>query len=65
MGIYEIFVLDDSIQELVYQLVDASVIRARAREIGMRTLREDAIRKAAAAITSISEVIRLTVGDDA
>lgn len=65
MGIYEIFVLDESIQELVYQLVDASVIRARAREIGMRTLREDALRKAAAGITSISEVIRLTVGDDA
>ena len=61
IGIYEIFVLDESIQNLIYQLVDAGVIRRRAVEIGMKTLREDGILKAAAGITSISEVLRLTV----
>lgn len=64
MGIYEIFILDDSIQNLIYQLVDASVIRRRALEMGMRSLRQDGIRKAAAGITSLQEVIRLTVGDE-
>ncbi|MBQ6473884.1 MAG: Flp pilus assembly complex ATPase component TadA [Victivallales bacterium] len=63
MGIYEIFVLDDSIEALIYGLADAATIRKRALEIGMRSLRQDGIRKAAAAITSIAEVIRLTVGD--
>ncbi len=61
IGIYEIFVLDESIQNLIYQMVDASVIRKRACEIGMKTLRQDGILKAAAGITSIREVMRLTV----
>ncbi|MDD4099156.1 MAG: ATPase, T2SS/T4P/T4SS family, partial [Lentisphaeria bacterium] len=64
MGIYEIFILDDSIQHLIYQLVDASVIRKRAVELGMRSLRQDGLRKAAAGITTLQEVIRLTVGDE-
>ena len=64
MGIYEIFILDESIHNLIYQMADAGVIRRRAMEIGMRTLRQDGIRKAGAGITSISEVIRLTVADE-
>ena len=63
MGIYEIFILDDSIEELIYGKADASVIGRRAVEIGMRTLRQDALRKAAMGITTIQEVIRLTVSD--
>ncbi|MDX9980602.1 MAG: ATPase, T2SS/T4P/T4SS family, partial [Lentisphaeria bacterium] len=64
MGIYEIFILDNSIQALIYQKADAGVIRVRARELGMRTLREDGLRKAMAGITTLEEVIRLTVGDE-
>ena len=64
MGIYEIFILDESIQNLIYQLVDSSIIRKRALEMGMRSLRQDGLRKAAAGITTIQEVIRLTVGDE-
>jgi len=63
MGIYEIFILDESIQELIYQKADASIIRVRALEIGMRTLRQDGLRKASVGITSIEEVIRMTVAD--
>ncbi len=64
MGIYEVFILDDSIQNLIYELADAGKIRRRAMELGMRTLRQDGIRKAAAGITTISEVIRITVADE-
>lgn len=64
MGIYEIFLLDESIQELVYKKADAGVIRDRAMALGMRTLRQDGLRKAAAGMTTLEEVIRLTVGDD-
>ncbi|HOS74528.1 MAG TPA: hypothetical protein PKW12_04610, partial [Verrucomicrobiota bacterium] len=35
----------------------------RAREMGMRTLREDGIRKAQAGLTTLDEVIHATVGD--
>ncbi len=61
MGIYEIFVLDESISELIYQRADAGVIMNRAREHGMRTLRDDGMRKAAMGLTSLNEVLRLTV----
>ncbi|MCK5801891.1 MAG: Flp pilus assembly complex ATPase component TadA [Lentisphaeria bacterium] len=64
MGIYEIFILDESIQSLIYGKADAGVIKDRARVLGMRSLREDGLRKAAAGITTLEEVIRLTVADD-
>lgn len=65
LGIYEIFILDSSIEGLIYQMADASVIRRRAMEIGMRTLRQDGMRKAAAGLSTLSEVIRITVNDEA
>jgi general secretion pathway protein E/type IV pilus assembly protein PilB len=65
MGIFEIFVIDDEARKLIYDQAPSSVLRARAREMGMRTLREDGIRKVLAGITTAEEVIRATVGDDA
>jgi general secretion pathway protein E/type IV pilus assembly protein PilB len=62
-GIFEIFVIDDEARKLIYQCVPSSVLRARARETGMRTLREDGIRKVVAGLTTIEEVVRATVGD--
>jgi general secretion pathway protein E/type IV pilus assembly protein PilB len=62
-GIFEIFIIDDEARKLIYEKVPSSVLRARAREMGMRTLREDGIRKAQAGLTTPDEVIRATVGD--
>jgi type IV pilus assembly protein PilB len=62
-GIFEIFVIDDEARKLIYEKVSSSVLRARAREMGMRTLREDGIRKVQAGLTTPDEVIRATVGD--
>ncbi len=63
VGIYEIFMLTDEMQDLIYQKVASATIREAARKSGMRTLREDALRKAASGITTLSEVIAATVGD--
>jgi general secretion pathway protein E/type IV pilus assembly protein PilB len=63
MGIFEIFLIDDEARKLIYDRVPSSVLRARAREMGMRTLREDGARKALAGITTAEEVVRATVGD--
>ena len=65
MGIFEIFVVDDEARKLIYDRVPTNVLRARAREMGMRTLREDGIRKVLAGLTTPEEVIRATVGDEA
>ncbi len=64
MGIFEIFIIDDEARKLIYDKASSSVLRARAREMGMRTLREDGIRKVLAGLTTPEEVIRATVGDE-
>jgi general secretion pathway protein E/type IV pilus assembly protein PilB len=63
-GIFEIFVIDDETRKLIYDKATSSVLRAHAREMGMRTLREDGIRKVLAGLTTAEEVIRSTVGDE-
>jgi general secretion pathway protein E/type IV pilus assembly protein PilB len=62
-GVFEIFVIDDEARKLIYDRVSSSVLRNRAREMGMRTLREDGIRKVLAGLTTPEEVVRATVGD--
>jgi type IV pilus assembly protein PilB len=62
-GIFEIFLIDDEARKLIYDKVSSSVLRIRAREMGMRTLREDGARKVLAGLTTPEEVIRATIGD--
>ena len=62
-GVFEIFVIDDEARKLIYDKVPSSVLRIQAREMGMRTLREDGARKVLAGLTTPEEVIRATVGD--
>jgi len=64
MGIYEIFMVTTEIQNLIYERVPSSVIRDAARKSGMRTLREDGLRKAAAGMTTIEEVLSSTMMDE-
>src|SRR5262249_506550 len=51
-GIFEIFVINDEARKLIYEKVPASVLRVQAREMGMRTLREDGARKVVAGLTT-------------
>jgi type IV pilus assembly protein PilB len=43
--------------------VPSNVLRVKAREMGMRTLREDGIRKVIGGVTTADEVIRATVSE--
>lgn len=62
-GIYEIFVITEEVQSLIYKQLQASDLRIKARELGMRTLREDGLRKILSGITTLEEVIGVTMGD--
>ena len=62
-GIFEIFKVDDTVQRLIFDHAPATVLRQRARELGMRTLREDGMLKVASGMTSLEEVLRVTMGD--
>ena len=62
-GIFEIFKVDDTIQRLIFDHAPATLLRERARELGMRTLREDGMLKVASGMTSLQEILRVTMGD--
>jgi len=63
MGIFEIFIIDDEVRYMISRRSPTLMLRQRARELGMRTLREDGVRKVLAGLTSADEVISITVGD--
>jgi general secretion pathway protein E/type IV pilus assembly protein PilB len=63
MGIFEIFVVDDEVRHMINEKESTLHLRKRARELGMRSLREDAVRKVLAGLTTPEEVIAATMGD--
>jgi type IV pilus assembly protein PilB len=63
MGIFEIFIIDDEVRHIINKRSSTLMLRQRARELGMRTLREDGVRKVLAGLTSAEEVISITIGD--
>ena len=62
MGIFEIMVTDDEIRQMINHGATTIQLRQRTRELGMRTLREDGIRKVLAGLTTAEEVISSTMG---
>ena len=63
MGIFEIFALDDEVRHMINKRSATLSLRQRARELGMRTLREDGVGKVLAGLTTAEEVISITIGD--
>jgi len=63
LGIFEIFVIDDEVRHMINKRSSTLMLRQRARELGMRTLREDGVRKILGGVTSAEEVISTTIGD--
>jgi general secretion pathway protein E/type IV pilus assembly protein PilB len=63
MGIFEIFVINDEVQKMIYEGVGTARLRDKARSLGMRTMREDGARKVTGGMTTIEEVVSITVGD--
>ncbi len=62
-GIFEIFVVDDEVRHMVNNKASTVELRKRAREMGMRTLREDGVRKVLSGMTTAEEVIGVTMSD--
>ncbi len=62
-GIFETLTVNDHIRQLIYSGATSTELRVEARALGMRTLREDGLRKAADGITTVSEVLRVTMRD--
>jgi general secretion pathway protein E/type IV pilus assembly protein PilB len=63
MGLFEIFNITEEVRLLINGDQSTSQLRKRARELGMRTLREDGVRKVLAGTTTAAEVLRVTMSD--
>jgi general secretion pathway protein E len=59
-GIHELLVVDDAVRALVMARADASAIRRQASASGMTGLRADGFAKAAAGVTTVAEIVRVT-----
>ena len=62
-GIYELLLINEQIQDLIYKQETAGKIKRAALETGMQTLRMDGARKVLLGTTTISEVARVTQAD--
>lgn len=62
-GIFEIFLVNDDVQQMIYNKLPSEELRANAIKMGMRTLREDGLRKVISGMTSLSEVLAATMGE--
>ena len=62
-GIYEVLVVNDAVKNTVMDGADGGKIKKVAVEQGMKTLRDDGIRKALEGHTSFEEVMRVTQED--
>ncbi len=59
-AICELFIVNDTIRELILQRVSTSELRKAAQAFGMRTLREDGLMKIFDGTTTVEEIIRET-----
>ena len=59
IGIFEVFVVDESIRQLLLRLAPVNEIRAKGIENGMITMFEDGLKKVERGVTTIEEVLRV------
>jgi general secretion pathway protein E len=59
-GIYELLTVDDDLRRLVHDRASEQALRAHAVARGMKSLRDDAMRWAAAGVISLEEAVRVT-----
>ncbi|MEI6056249.1 MAG: ATPase, T2SS/T4P/T4SS family [Lentisphaerota bacterium] len=63
-GIIEIFMLTEELQDLIFKGASSFQLKEAARKAGMRTLREDGVRKVMAGMTTLEEVVRASIADE-
>lgn len=59
-GLFELLTISEPIRELINMRAPSGVIRGKALELGMRTLREDGVRSILNGETTVEEVVKYT-----
>ncbi len=64
-GLYEIMTLDDEMRDMIVKHASTQVLRAEAKKRGMRTLRTCGLMAIFDGVTTIEEVVRETIVEEA
>jgi type II secretory ATPase GspE/PulE/Tfp pilus assembly ATPase PilB-like protein len=64
IGIFEVLMMNERIREMTLANASASQIKRAAMSTGMKTLRGDGWRKVTRGITTVDEVMRVTMEDE-
>ncbi len=62
-GVFEIFEIDDEVERMIYSGATSAQLRSLARQLGMRSMREDGLRKVVSGLTTLEEVLSVTVAE--
>ncbi|MBC2604918.1 GspE/PulE family protein [Pelagicoccus albus] len=65
IGVFELFKVVDEVERLIYSNGTSAQLRSLSRQLGMRSMREDGIRKVMAGLTTVEEVLSVTVDEPA
>jgi len=63
VAIYEVLDVNDELKDLVLSGVNANELRRHAKRLGLQTLRRSALNKVREGLTSLDEVVRVTIND--
>lgn len=63
VGIYEVMLMSERLRDIILNGGSTDDIRRQAVEEGMLSLRESALRKSLTGMTSLEEVVRVTMGE--
>ncbi len=63
-GVFEIMPMNTSLNEMVMEKAPPHILRRESRKTGMRTLGENAFRKALEGVTTIEEVLRVSLEEE-
>jgi general secretion pathway protein E/type IV pilus assembly protein PilB len=64
IGVFEIFKVNNEIEQMIYEGRSIVDLRRKSRDLGMRTMREDGMRKVLAGVTTPNEVLVTTVASE-
>lgn len=64
-GVFELFRVNEEIERMIYLNGTSAQLRSLSRQLGMRSMREDGVRKVMAGLTTVEEVLSVTVEEPA
>ena len=64
-GLYEIMILDDEMKDMIIRHASTQILRIEAKKRGMRTLRQSGLLAIYDGVTTIEEVVRETIMEEA